>query len=385
MNPQRELPDDADEKWFYSDHTGAKHEILRRYLGAWLTILGRRRKGSTWRRPLLVILDGFAGRGRYMGDEDGSPKIMFDRAVEVVEAGLVERVLIGCSEPNEHNFKEHLREVCNGLKHEQVEIRARQETFEQSGTRLAAWAEKQHPRVPIFVTADPFGFSGVPFPLVNRLMKIDKLEVLLTFMARDMARFLGAEHVESPMTDFFGSDTWKECTGADNRAECLLSGYRGVVSPEPADYAISFRVFEDFKRTVLYYLVHLTNSDKGMREMKEAMVQKAGDMTFWPVTVHDPNQISIEAFETEQPPYPTLQKRLAQKYAGQSTTFLDLLNDDYPDDVWIEPQYREALKTMEKAEPPRAGIERAGLTRGGKPRARGVKHEDTLTIPSAKQ
>ena len=32
--------DDADEKWVYTEHAEAKHEILRRYLGAWLAILG---------------------------------------------------------------------------------------------------------------------------------------------------------------------------------------------------------------------------------------------------------------------------------------------------------------------------------------------------------
>src|SRR5581483_3107648 len=31
---QRDIPDDSDEKWIYTEHTAAKHEILRRYLGA---------------------------------------------------------------------------------------------------------------------------------------------------------------------------------------------------------------------------------------------------------------------------------------------------------------------------------------------------------------
>src|SRR4051794_21663737 len=52
---QRDIPDDADEKWSYPEHTAAKHEILRRYLGAWLSILGR------GRHQRLVLLDGFAG------------------------------------------------------------------------------------------------------------------------------------------------------------------------------------------------------------------------------------------------------------------------------------------------------------------------------------
>ena len=69
MPRQRDIPDDADEKWVYTQHTAAKHEILHRYLGAWLAILGRARKGSGWRHKQLVLVDAFAGRGRYMGGE----------------------------------------------------------------------------------------------------------------------------------------------------------------------------------------------------------------------------------------------------------------------------------------------------------------------------
>ena len=58
-----------------------------------------------------------------MGGESGSPKIMFDRAVEVVEAGTAEGVLIRCAEPNATNFG-HLKEVCADLTHEQVADRA---------------------------------------------------------------------------------------------------------------------------------------------------------------------------------------------------------------------------------------------------------------------
>ena len=109
MPRQRDIPDDADEKWVYTQHTAAKHEILHRYLGAWLAILGRARKGSGWRHKQLVLVDAFAGRGRYMGGEPGSPMIIFDRAVEAVKAGMAQSVRIHCAEPNAINFS-HLGE-----------------------------------------------------------------------------------------------------------------------------------------------------------------------------------------------------------------------------------------------------------------------------------
>ncbi len=97
---QRDVPDGDDEKWWYPEHTAAKHAEPRRYLGAWLSILGR---GN--RHPQLVLIDGFAGRGEYMEGEPGSPAIMFDRACAVADDGAVEQVWVRCAEPNASNFK----------------------------------------------------------------------------------------------------------------------------------------------------------------------------------------------------------------------------------------------------------------------------------------
>ena len=60
--------------WPLEPHTATKHEILRRYLAAWYSILGRD-------NPRLVYVDGFCGPGRYAGGEPGSPPV----AVEVVQ------------------------------------------------------------------------------------------------------------------------------------------------------------------------------------------------------------------------------------------------------------------------------------------------------------
>jgi three-Cys-motif partner protein len=374
----RDLPDDADEKWHYTEHAAAKHEILRRYLGAWLAILGR---GSThFRHKRLMLLDGFAGRGRYVGGEDGSPKIMFERAAEAVDAGVANAVWIGCAEPNAKNFKEHLEPVCLDLNHPKVEMRPTQTTFEEAGTKLAEWAEKQKPAVPIFVMVDPYGVRGVPMTLLQRLLAIDRVEVLLTLMVRDSGRFIDEENYVAPLTELFGGDAWKACAQAERRDECLLLKFQDVVRPNVALWATPFRVFEDERRTVLYYLVHLTNNDVGMREMKKAMVKKSGDMTFWPVTVRPPDQLELEVGESK--PYPMLQGHLAEKYAGETMTFVDLLNDDYPDGVWLEPEYRAALGGMETEAPARVAITRNRTTSGGKPATRGIQNPDTITFRS---
>ena len=69
------LADSDPKKWVKPIQTQKKHQILKSYLDTWFPILG------SWAEP-LVVLDGFAGRGRYTQcygakfNLDASPLIM---------------------------------------------------------------------------------------------------------------------------------------------------------------------------------------------------------------------------------------------------------------------------------------------------------------------
>ncbi len=63
-----------DTTWEISAHTEAKHEILRRYLGAWFPILNRY-------NGRIVYIDGFSGPGRYKDGKPGSPLVALDVAL----------------------------------------------------------------------------------------------------------------------------------------------------------------------------------------------------------------------------------------------------------------------------------------------------------------
>ena len=372
---RRDLPDDDDERWGYPEHTAAKHEILRRYLGAWLTILGRGRPG--FRHSQLFLIDGFAGRGRYVEGEPGSPAIMFERAAQVADDDLVERVLVRCSEPNATNFA-HLEEVCRGLNHPKVTVHPTRETFEDVAQKFIKYANTQHPSPPTFVMVDPYGVKGVRFDTLQELLKLDRVEVFLTFMVRDPARFLESNY-DQALTALFGSDAWRECAQAADRTECLMRTFQEAVTGQIADYVLPYKVHEDEKQTVLYYLVHLTNNDLGMRVMKEKMIKKSGEMTFFPITLRPKDQLGLDV--AEKPPFPSLQAYLAKRYVGRALSFVDLLNEDYPrGHNWVESQYRSALKAMESGDTPSVTIgRRKPLTDTGRPRS-AIDNADVVTF-----
>src|SRR5690242_17466804 len=98
------LDDDDPRKWVYQAHTEAKHRLMARYVAAWLSILGQgaRRHG---RESRLVLVDAFAGRGRYARGEPGSPLILRELARVVSEAGKVDAVELYFIENNRENHQ----------------------------------------------------------------------------------------------------------------------------------------------------------------------------------------------------------------------------------------------------------------------------------------
>lgn len=371
---QRDVPDDADEKWWYPEHTAAKHEILKRYLGAWLSILGRGKQ-----HPQLVLIDGFAGRGEYMEGEPGSPAIMFERACAVADNGAVKKVWVRCAEPNAYNF-EQLKHVCDELPaHPKVTMRPKQERFEELAQSYINYAKTQTTPPPTFVMIDPYGVKGVRLQTLRELLSFDRVEVFLTFMVRDAARHLEGNY-GAALTELFDGDAWRRCIEDDGvRTECLMRTFQEVVTKDAAEYVLPYKVHEDKSKRVLYYLVHLTNNDRGMRVMKEKMIKKSGEMTFFPITLRPPDQLGFDV--AEQAPYPSLQRYLSDTYSGQSMRFVELLNMDYPlGHSWVEPHYSKALQAMEKVEPPAAIVTRINpLTDKGKP-TRAIKNEDMVAF-----
>lgn len=364
-----------DPLWDYTEHARAKHEILRRYLGAWLAIL------ANGEHERLYLVDGFAGRGHYNDGEPGSPVVMFDAAARAVEERRARSVLIRCAEPDAQNFV-LLQEACGSLSHPNVTIKATREKFSEIAAKLQRFlGEKSSHPPPVFIFVDPHGSSDVALSVLKGLLDIPRVEVLLTLMVREPSRFLREDAFRQPLTELFGGDSWRACDESDRRPECLMLRFRDVLKEQGvARHVVTFRVFEDKNVRLLYCLVHMTNEPLGMRRMKEAMVKQSGDLIFRPTTLRPPDQLSLEV--DEKKPYPTLQRRLTQRYSGRTVTFEGLLSEDYPGEhAWVEPHYRAALKAMEQREPREVTVARARTTVGGRP-ATGITNRDRLTFPT---
>ena len=295
--------------WPLEPHTAAKHEILRRYLGAWFPILG----GQNRR---LIYVDGFCGPGRYTGGEPGSPLV----AVEVIEAldtkivGKPELVFIDNDSTRIDNLELELKSKISNRYTLDIICGDFRSKFPKL---LASIVESYIPTPPLFTFIDPFGFSGIPFDLVKRILNYDRSEAFILLNTNALKRFL--EHPEGQIRvhirETFGtSDVFAIAASGGNRLLALRELYQEQLS----GCARFVRYFEmlDGNGANIYNLFFATNSPRGFEKMKEAMwaVDHTGTFRFSDRT--DPGQMVL----MEPDPSRDLAVAIKEQFAGQTRT-----------------------------------------------------------------
>lgn len=274
--------------WSAEPHTIAKITILRSYLNAWFRILGRGKKNQT-----ILYVDGFAGPGRYVNGADGSPVAALQAAQSTIEelgAGLIAKE-IHCAfiEKDVERYKvlqettaDYVGKPPLGVSHfgcdftkgiEQLRIKV-PEPFQGQG--------------PLFVFADPFGGTQIPFQTFARCMEGPASELLINLDVDGIARIFLAKNPgwEKQLTELFGDESWQEVLqmGAPiaQLTRATLELYKRRMRALPGvKYLWSFAML-GVQDKINYHLVFASKHPLGLLKMKESMrlIDKTGAYLF---------------------------------------------------------------------------------------------------------
>ncbi|HCA81975.1 MAG TPA: hypothetical protein DEP53_19775 [Bacteroidetes bacterium] len=358
------MPVPSETIWNIEPHTLAKHKILERYLQAWYPIL------NTYNRR-IIYLDGFCGPGCYSGGEPGSPIIAIDTALTHRSKMVGEVVFVFIDERKDRI--ENLRsELARRKIPADFKVHAQHGRFDEVVGSILDGLDSEHQNLaPTFAFVDPFGFSGVPFAVLRRLLRNPKCEVFVTFMVDAMNRFLDGpdEEIRAHIADFFGSSEILEASKeAGNRKTYLLNAYKNRLSDE----ACFVREFEMCNRNdrVIYYLLFATNNALGHLKMKEAMwkVDGEGDYKFSDKT--NPEQIVLFRQDHSRPLYEDVQKRFTNS-KRQMQEVITYVCDETP---YVVKRLRQALRDAEA----RGWIQVDQLKVDGQRRKRGTFPDDAV-------
>lgn len=323
-------------RWAIDDHTRAKHAILRAYLNAWFPILGSRYR-------TVVFVDGFCGPGRYTGGEPGSPLVALDAAEQAKP--LAANVVFLFTDERKDRI-EHLRSELSERKlpatfHIDAEHGRFDEVFSPVLDRLAASGQGL---APTFAFLDPFGFAGLPFTLVAKILANQHCEVFITFMVNAVQRFLThpEEEVRAEIRSQFGTEeAFGIARAGVDRTERLRALYQRQLR-QSARFVRSFEI-RDTPGHVLYYLFFASNNALGHEKMKEAMWRVDPEGRFSFVDNTDPAQLVL----LSEDPVAPLTRSIAGQFAGKQAMAGEVLNWVMDETVFLHKHTRAALAKLE--------------------------------------
>lgn len=368
------VKDSAPERWIYREHTRVKHILLEKYLRAWIPILGK------WNRRICYF-DGFAGRGEYIDGPLGSPII----ALRVSDslAKYYDRMLFVFVEKNDNNFRNLERVLAREkptIQHlDKMKINVENDEFARVLQDISSHLEeKRRVLAPSFFFVDPFGFSGIPFELLIGILRNPKTELFLTFMVRDIARFVGHPQLVATFASLFGTDEWKELIRLPDREKALIELYRKQLH-EAGDvkYSLHFRVCESERLKTLYYLIHATNNFKGHSIMKQIMHKQSAHGSFAYLGPRDmAERHQTRLFDIDD--IGQLKALLLERFKGETLGYDEIQERIcfpwYSEPPFIDKHYRQALKELERAHKIR--VERVTSKT-----LRGLRGKDRIMIP----
>jgi len=258
----------TDTLWKLEEHSKAKHEILRRYLSAWLPIMSKF-------NGRLVLVDGFAGPGRYSSGEEGSPLVMLKAYLEHSYRDKIDAELVYLFIEEREDRAAYLQEEVAKLDlPDNVKTDIVSGNFEQIfGSQIKLLQEKGQRLAPTFAFVDPFGYTDAPMDLTASILEFRRCEVLIYVPLPHIHRFVGMDGQERAMTALFGSEEWRgaiDLRGEDRR-NLLHDLFREQLR---AQGEISFvRSFEIVTKNGRggYHLFFGTDHETGLRAMKQAM------------------------------------------------------------------------------------------------------------------
>jgi len=331
--------------WPLDPHTRAKHEVLKRYLDAWFPVLG------TWNGRILFI-DGFAGPGEYEGHEPGSPAIALNALRNHTVKHAISAEVGFMFIERDKARADHLRTVCEGLKvglPDKCWVEVAHEAFDREMTSVLNRLDEQNKRLaPSFVMVDPFGVSGIPLKVLQRILKNPRCELYVSFMYESINRFKEQEEFEPHLDALFGCEKWREgnqITNPKERKRFMYDLYGSQLKAAGASQVVHFDLC--LGNRLIYAIFFATQSLKGCNLMKQAVWKVApfGDYAFHGSHM---TQLTLGLASTDFVP---LQEAIATKFGGKGWIPIQEISDYVSSD---ECDYhtghfkKGALKAMEQ-------------------------------------
>jgi three-Cys-motif partner protein len=246
------------------EQTGVKHFILRHYLERFAHIVG-----SYWNS--ITYIDGFAGpwNARSLDLQDSSFAIALDelRKARSTHEQHGKHVRLRCFflEQNKKAFAQ-LDAFAKSTK--DVEVAARNSSFENSIKDILAFIRRGGANTFPFIFIDPTGWTGFDLKTIGPLLRLNPGEVLINFMTSHILRF-----PQQSFPALFGSAEFvhqlEGLSGTDRDDAAVAEYMRRVKEEGGFHYVLQAIVLRPEIDRAHFHLIYGTRHPKGAEVFKE--------------------------------------------------------------------------------------------------------------------
>ena len=255
--------------WELQPHTTGKHRVLRRYMQAWLAILGQRKEQ-------ILFVDGFAGPGAYKNGEPGSPLVALSALKSLEDNANLSASIDFLFIEKQTDRAQHLKDTLDDAYPTppfDCSLTVVEDSFDNVMNQLLAdVGDTKESMPPAFVMIDPFGVEGIHMSTLSKLLRNESTEVYVSFMYEAMNRWMSTPAFRPHLTALFGCETWTdalEIKDQDERKRFLFDLYRRQLKNAGASQVVHFELYE--QNRLVYAIFFGTNHLLGCDRMKEAI------------------------------------------------------------------------------------------------------------------
>lgn len=279
---------------FFQDiqnHSEIKLSILKEYTIPWMRRVILNKFGP---RKCLII-DGFAGPGKYKNDIDGSPLILIKNAIDFYEQSRKNRwpdpkIYIFLNELDQEYYKDLIDNVkelgfsslnnreFNSENYGTIHILIENKRFEEFMNPILSITEKGNSLIPSFCFVDPFGFSSTPFSLFVKYLENNNAELLINFIYEFTNRFIRHPNkkIQEQISTHMGlvdlkdlGNEIKDLTPLERKKAIIKTYSDNILVETDAAYVRNFDIKVEGKTKMI--LFHVTKNINGLKLMKETM------------------------------------------------------------------------------------------------------------------
>ncbi len=252
-----------------------KDRVLGTYMVPYLS------KVKTLQRPILLI-DAFAGPGRFEDGSVGSPVIICE-AAERYAKGQYLAIFVNEKKKHHQLLSEELSPLIE--KGKVIPIHG-------TAANLLSEVEDRLRDHTVFLYLDPFGLKGCEFSMIEPFLRRDKTfstEIIINISVPTLHRLAATKAVmegrnDTPLIDSYnnrlsqvlGGDYWKtilwdEFLQPESKADQVVNLYREQLAQYDLPYTGSCPVRERKGRAIKYYITFCSRHPDAMKLMNDIM------------------------------------------------------------------------------------------------------------------